>query len=253
MKKIFGKNQVIITALAIMIAVAGYLSLTQDKAKDVSKMIEAENADDKNDGSKDGTEQISADKIIQNGQNADENNTDDLTAAGEDGQQTSADDVQIIYDISDEDIVDAESYNLTDNGEIDTGKDTSGEAVLVSGTISAGYFDSAKLSREQTRSKNKEILMELVNSATTSDAQKEQAISEVIELTSASEKETASETMLEAKGFGQSVVSIVDGKVDVIVNAASLTEKDIAQIEDIIKRKTGAEAEDIVITPVGVE
>lgn len=33
MKKIFGKNQVIISALAIMIAVAGYLSITQDKAQ----------------------------------------------------------------------------------------------------------------------------------------------------------------------------------------------------------------------------
>ena len=94
--------------------------------------------------------------------------------------------------------------------------------------------------------------MEIVNSSTATEAQKEKAVGEVIELTSIMEKETAAETMLEAKGFGNSIVSIVDGKADVIVNANDLTEKDIAQIEDVVKRKTDIAAENIVITPVGV-
>ena len=34
------------------------------------------------------------------------------------------------------------------------------------------------------------------------------------------------------------VVSITDGKVDVVVNAASLSDQERAQIEDIVKRKT---------------
>ena len=72
-------------------------------------------------------------------------------------------------------------------------------------------------------------------------------------MTADSEKETATENMLEAKGYGNSIVSIVDGSVDVIVNANSLSEKDIAQIEDIVKRKTSVEASNIVITPVGVK
>ena len=37
-----------------------------------------------------------------------------------------------------------------------------------------------------------------------------------------------------------------------IVNANNLTDKEIAQVEDIVKRKTDAKASDIVITPVGV-
>ncbi|MDE6636339.1 MAG: SpoIIIAH-like family protein, partial [Lachnospiraceae bacterium] len=171
MKKIFGKNQVIITALAVMIAVAGYLSVTQDKSKEVANM----------------------------GGDQEEQNTDDVTGVDE----ASADGT--IYDISDEDIAQIEGYRLSDNGDIitgdvenpavdvaeadsdnasvesETGVNSAGEAVLVSSTIGAEYFDAAKLSREQTRSKNKEILMELVNSTTTTEEQREKAVVEVIE------------------------------------------------------------------------
>ena len=128
-----------------------------------------------------------------------------------------------------------------------------GEAVLVSGTIGSKYFDQAKLSREQTRSKNKEVLMELVNNQMATESQRDKAVSEVIELTENSEKETAAETMLEAKGYGDCIVNIVDENCDVIVNAGNLNETDIAKIQDIIMRKTNIKADNIVITPVGVE
>lgn len=225
MKKIFGKNQVIITALAVMIAVAGYLSVTQENADDAAKLASTDMEITDEADTKDNAEEIAE---------------------------------ETIFDISDEDVAQDEGYKLTDNGDIineDTADENAnvGEAVLVSSTIGTEYFDQAKLAREQTRSKNKEILMELVNSTTTTKEQKDKAANEVISMTEDSEKETATENMLEAKGYGSSIVSIVDGSVDVIVNANSLTEKDIAQIEDIVKRKTGVEASNIVITPVGVK
>jgi len=39
----------------------------------------------------------------------------------------------------------------------------------------------------------------------------------------------------------------------VVVNVEKLTDKEMAQIEDIVKRKTDVSAENIVITPVSVE
>ncbi len=225
MKKIIGKNQVIISALAIMIAVAGYLSITQDNESKETGVVQ---------------------------------NYEEEVA-------------ETIYDISDGDIYDESGVNLSDTGDIVTSATETpqptvnpgdsaeaadkniGEAVLVSSTIGAEYFDSARLQREQTRSKNKEILMELINSTVATEKQKEQAVEEVINLTSDSEKENSAESMLMAKGYGECIVNIVDGKVDVIVGADNLTEKDIAQIEDIVKRKTDANASDIVITPVGIK
>ena len=62
------------------------------------------------------------------------------------------------------------------------------------------------------------------------------------------EKETAAEILLEAKGFEDVVVSITDDMVDVVVNTAELTEAQRAQIEDIVVRKTGMNPEAIVIS-----
>lgn len=242
MKKIIGKNQVVITALAVMIAVAGYLSVTQDKPMEVANMDEEGIKNDVESGIisdvASGTDEIISDDVVYDISDADS----DVVKVAE-GEENAAEAGTASPEPEKEQAEAAVNK---------AGVDTAGEAVLVSSTIGAEYFDAAKLSREQTRSKNKEILMEIVNSTTATETQKEKAVGEVIELTSVMEKETAAETMLEAKGFGNSIVSIVDGKADVIVNANDLTEKDIAQIEDVVKRKTDIAAENIVITPVGV-
>ena len=56
-----------------------------------------------------------------------------------------------------------------------------------------------------------------------------------------------------AKGFSAPVVSITGDKVDVVVNAASITDPQRAQIEDIVKRKTEVGADQIVITLLNLE
>ena len=63
------------------------------------------------------------------------------------------------------------------------------------------------------------------------------------------EQEAAAELLLETKGFEECIVSITDGKADVIVNETQLSEAQRAQIEDAVKRKTNISGENIVITP----
>ena len=130
-----------------------------------------------------------------------------------------------------------------------TGTEAPGEAVFTSGTGMASLSE-AKLLKEQTRAKNKEMLMEIINNANLSDEQKQEAVNSMITMTDIAEKETAAEILLEAKGFTDVVVSISEEGVDVVVNTAELTDANRAQIEDIVKRKTGVEGENIVISPV---
>ena len=85
------------------------------------------------------------------------------------------------------------------------------------------------------------------------EAQKQQALDEVIRMTDFAEKENAAEILLESKGFGNAVVTMADGGVDVIVAANELTRQHLAQIEDIVKRKSGVNVSDIVINPVALE
>ena len=107
--------------------------------------------------------------------------------------------------------------------------------------------------KEQVRAKNKETLMEIINNVNISEEQKQEAVDGMIALTDIAEKETAAEILLEAKGFEDVVVSITDGMVDVVVNTVDLTEAQRAQIEDIVIRKTGIEAENIVISTIAQE
>jgi stage III sporulation protein AH len=164
-----------------------------------------------------------------------------------------------VADISDEDIVlDGDdsatgvSVSAVDAASDDVAtKDNAGEAVLVSNMVNSSYFEEAKLSREQTRAKNKETLTELVNNENATSAQKEKAMEEIMNMTNVSEMETATENLLAAKGFDESIVTILDDSVDVVVNGEELTEQQIVQIADIVKRKTSVSADKIVISTVG--
>ena len=135
----------------------------------------------------------------------------------------------------------------------DSGIDNPGEAVLTGGTSVTDYIANVQLNREQIRAKNKETLMQIINSDQISEEEKQTAIQNLIGLTEVSEKENAAETLLKAKGFVDPVVSITDGKADVVVNAASLSDQERAQIEDIVKRKTEIGADGIVITLLDAE
>lgn len=241
MKRIWKKNQIIITALVIMIAVAGYLNYTQSTVDKLDK--DQEVADNELD---DSLESLAEDAVAE---------SMSQTALDEMGEDVFTDEEEDTYEISDS-TEDVSTVEVSDTGELalsDSGEGGSGEAVLVSNVIDADYFSSAKLAREQTRAKNKEILMELVNDENAAKSQKKEAMDEILAMTEISEKENAAEMLLESKGFSDVVVSMSDESVDVIVNASDLTTQQMAQIEDIVKRKTGMDAASIVINPVAVK
>ena len=210
MKKILKKNQIIITALVVMVAIAGYLSMTDRE------------------------------ELTMNGHG------DHNKAATESAADISEEDI-----VLDEDEDAASGKAVSTSGQKVSNKENAGEAVLVSNTVTGNYFEEAKLSREQTRAKNKETLTNLVNNKNVTNAQKDKAMQQIMQMTEISEKETATENLLAAKGFSEAVVTILSDSVDVVVNADDLTESQIAQIEDIVKRKTECSADKIVISPVG--
>lgn len=217
MKRLFRKNQIIITSLAIMIVIAGYLNFTADQTKTVKQEAAAETAE----------------KIREENIQAEE------AAAGAEADITS---------FPDEDLasVSAEAESTADT-ETPEGEKV-GEAVLTSSASAGAFSASAKLNREQVRSKNEASLLEIINNTDISEDMKADAIASMNRMTDRAEKELDAELLLEAKGFKDSVVSINDDSVDVIVGAAEITDEQKAQIEDIVTRKTERNVSDIVIT-----
>ena len=77
--------------------------------------------------------------------------------------------------------------------------------------------------------------MSIINNESVDAASKEAATQSLMALSAIAEKENAAETLLMAKGFADPVVSITDGKVDVVINASSITDPQRAQIEECAK------------------
>ena len=194
MKKI-KKNQVIITALAIMIAVAGYINYTGNLSDIIS--------------------------------------VKDIKDASSDG---------VVIDENTGEIVNNDA-EPDDNSLMEPGS-----VMLTSGSsVSDSIISEAKLNREQLRAKNKEMLMEIVNNESLDEAAKQAAVNKLADISDTSQKEIAAELLLEAKGFSNAVVSVTDGNVDVVINSTKLDDTLRAQVEDIVKRKTGVSADKITI------
>lgn len=211
MKRIFKKNQIIITTLAIMIAVAGYLNYS-------GRILDGE------------VDTVSSDDST-------------LLLADESVNSTYADTYSDILTLEDDGLEEvSDGAAAADIGEaVLASSSSAGDSVLA----------AAKLNREQVRAKSKEELQEIIDTADISDEQKQNAISAMTLMTQTAEMEAAAELLLEAKGFAGCVVSITDNSADVIVNAVELTDAQRAQIEDIVKRKTEISGENIVISCQG--
>lgn len=202
------RNQVVVTALAVMIAAAGYLNFQESRSSEANKTALQL------------TEEGDVVALM-----------DDFSVLPDD---LSAEDAAL-------DPITAEVAQTTGDG----------AAVFVSaesGSLSGvQYFAEAKLDREQSRAKQKDILTEMLNNENVSKEQKDKCSDTMLQLQERIEKETAAEAMIEAKGFKEAYVRIDDSTVDVVVDKETLTDAEVAQIEDIVKRKTGCDTDQIRI------
>lgn len=245
MKRIIKKNQVIITSLVIMIVVAGYLNFTADESVTTPGNQTAQVQDgedmlvDVDVAPEEDMDMVDAAAGAAGTENADGAQAAAGTEGTEGTENTQAAEAAGKEESAASDT--AETENIDDVGSI-------GEAVLTSSQAAKGFSAAAKLNREQVRSQNKEMLMEIINDSAGDAALKAEAADSLKALAETAEKEQAAETLLEAKGFKNSVVSITEDGVDVVICLESLDDTQRTQIEDIVKRKAGVGAESIVIT-----
>lgn len=212
------RNQVVVTALAVMIAAAGYLNFQENKQAE-------------------GTQ--TAMQLTEEG---------DYTAVVEDDYAALPDDLSTELDPITAELTTTETSETAD-ASTTTGDGTAVFAnAATSSDAATQYFAEAKLDREQSRAKQKDILTEMLNNENVSEDQKTVCSDSMLELQQRIEKETAAEAMIEAKGFSDAYVRIDDDTVDVVVNKENLTDQEVAQIEDIVKRKTGYRADQIRIS-----
>ncbi len=232
------RNQIMITALALMIAIAGYLNFAGNQMEDELAVADVTGTEDEITALLDLSEEDIASDIISLDSEAEEtgNYLDDTLTLSDTISDVNVDMASAA--LEDEDILGSE--DILDGT-------MPGEAVYTS-TQAVSSLAGVKLIKEQTRAKNKETLLEIINSTSLSESQKQDAVNGMMELTQIAEKEMAAEILLEAKGFDGAVVSVNGDMVDVVVCTDSLDDAKLAQIEDIIVRKTGMDPANIIIS-----
>lgn len=274
MKKLWKKNQIMITALALMIAIAGYLNFMGKKVDEENLFTTSAQFEEASGvTTEDGTDMAAVTDITDESLALlpeQENGAIDESAAMTDIDSMDSEDEMVYSDYLDENQAENVSAAADDaaldetamagtdenaaSGEVaqvteDYTGETPGEAVFTS-SQAISSIAGANLMKEQTRAKNKEALLNIINAENLPESAKQDAVNSMIELTDITQKECAAEILLEAKGFADVVVSISGDVADVIVQADDLTEAQRAQIEDIVSRKTGIGAENIIISPV---
>jgi len=125
-----------------------------------------------------------------------------------------------------------------------------GAAVFVNSSQDSSFFLQAKLTREQSRSNQKQLLTDVINNSHIEREQRADSAAQLLVIQNRIEMESASESLIASKGFGEVYVRIGDDTVDVVVNRATLTGQEVAQIEDVIRRKTGVSVNQIHISPL---
>lgn len=271
MKNLFRKNNIIIAALAIMIIIAGYLNFSSNNDNSLNlsdtndyDTTEATMGDDISDSDflslddqgnllsdsaldlSDEDTQTADNATVDDAKTEDTANADDAAVA-EDSKETaeSKDDSKV----SDTAKADSDTEKTADAKGDKEETSTPGEAVLVSTITSSDFYSATKIKRENTRSENYETCMDIIKAENLSEENKQVAVNELMEIERIREIETATEIMLEAQGFSDSLVYMQDKRVDVVVNAEKVTEQDLAKIMEAVKSRTKMKANQIFVKP----
>ncbi|MFO7245559.1 MAG: SpoIIIAH-like family protein [Thermaerobacter sp.] len=98
------------------------------------------------------------------------------------------------------------------------------------------FFVDARIEREQARSRRIELLEGLVANPEVNEETRRRAEEELVTLSRRISQEAEIESLIRARGFEEVLVYLYDEAAVVIVNAAQLTEAQVAQVADAVHR-----------------
>lgn len=221
MRNVLKKNQLAILVIALMLVTAGYLNYTssQDVMQTGANTI-------------DGGDQYAAigdATLVNSGELLEEKDKQNILNTIENAQvQTSAN-----------------TTNTTENTTTDA---SSIQTNASSKEDSDDYFTSSKLERDKMYSQMLETYQKILESTAISQEQKAISEQEITKINQTKNAIMIAENLISTKGFTNSVIFVNDTSVSVVVTADSLSEEQIAQIQNIVSRELNVEVGNIHIS-----
>lgn len=221
--KVIKKNQIILFVGALMLVVAGYLSLSKT-SQDISNLIPTSVVAD--------TEEMAAlgDAKLVNANAVTEN-----TITNTENENT----------VTNEGI---EKENIKQNT-IETGSTVEENSTKSEdSTENEDYFTKSRLERDTMYSQTLETYENMINNDNISENQKTIAQQEIAKINNQKNAIMIAENLIKVKGFEDLIIFVNNENVSVIIKADKLEEKDVAQIQNIITRELEVSIENINIS-----
>lgn len=221
--KVIKKNQIILFVGALMLVVAGYLSLSKT-SQDISNLIPTSVVAD--------TEEMAAlgDAKLVNANAVTEN-----TITNTENENT----------VTNEGI---EEENIKQNT-IETGSTVEENSTKSKdSTENEDYFTKSRLERDTMYSQTLETYENMINNDNISENQKTIAQQEIAKINNQKNAIMIAENLIKVKGFEDLIIFVNNENVSVIIKADKLEEKDVAQIQNIITRELEVSVENINIS-----
>ena len=216
MKNILKKNQVIISAIAIMLIAAGYMNYTANTkdALEVSSLADTEAYAQLGDATL-----VSANVT---------DNTTIGTAISTNTENTE----------NTENIENSENTENTGNTEV----------TQTSSSTSDEYFTESRLEREKMYSQMLESYQNILENSQISETQKEISQNEIKNINDTKNAIMIAENLIKNKGFEDVVIFVNGESISVIIKGEEITQEQIAQIQNIVSRELSAEVDNIHIS-----
>lgn len=221
--RIFKKNQIIISVVALMLIAAGYLNYSSQISEEVANRKTEEGYDYAGIGD---AKLVDSELVV-----GEENNIKETMA------NKSSEDTNNVNTKEENTTNENIANNTSENNTVET--NSNGEE---------DYFTSSKLQRENMYSQMLETYQKILENTAIPETQKSISSQEIANINNKKNAIMIAENLIKTKGFEDAVIFVNDESVSVVVKSEKLEQNQIAQIQNIISRELTTEISNIHIS-----
>ena len=228
--KVLKRNQIIISVLALMLITVGYMSYTSNISNTVETgaMMDSETMAAIGDA-----KLVNSSDVVENKSDISQANSSEVTENVDNKTE----------DNSEGSLVENDSVKADGTSET---KEKSEPTSAI--TYTADYFVSSRLERDKMYSQMLETYQTLAKDSNISPEQKNVSTQEISNINNQKNSIMIAENLIKNLGFEDAIIFVNANSTSVIVKADKLSDADVAQIQNIVCREIGVDAECIHIS-----
>lgn len=161
---------------------------------------------------------------------------------------------EIIADLGDATLVSSNAIqnstenNITEGNDENMAKPEQIENIVQTAATEDTYFTTSKLERDSMYSEMLETYQEIYNNPSSTAEQRTSAINEIANINKTKNSIMIAENLIKTKGFQDVIIFSNTNSISVIIKKEDISQEEIAQIQNIVSRELGVEAEIIHIS-----